>query len=181
MAHITMYVQKYLSVSIWINLNLARLKDLEAESPAEAEVLCRELLEEFGDNGHYHFALAGILRTLDKIGEALAAAKRAVELCPDHSHKPRLANILAKVGKLEDAEKRYVEIIQQHPDRDKYKYWYAEFLCERFSDRTEQARDILDSLEPGEGSWHISTEEAEELAKMITKNSSQKGRENENP
>jgi tetratricopeptide (TPR) repeat protein len=150
-----------------INLNLDRLRHLEKQSPEEARTRCRKLLEETPDNGHYWFALAGILRTLDNIDEALIAARRAVELEPDRSYKPRLANILAKAGKLEEARTIYDDLLENHPDRDKYKLWYAQYLADYFPDKTEEVRRIIENLKPGKNPWQVSEQELEDLKKKI--------------
>ena len=149
------------------NLNLARLRPLEKESPKKAEILVRKLLKDSPENGHYQFALAGILRTRGRHEEAVQAARQAVRLCPDRSYRPRLANCLAKAGRLDEAQQTYEQMLQDHPDRQKYWFWYAKFLCEHFPNRIEEAHKALSRAETSGTDWSVSSEELRDLRKKI--------------
>lgn len=149
------------------NLNLARLRPLEKESPKKAEILVRKLLKDSPENGHYQFALAGILRTRGRHEEAVQAARQAVRLCPDRSYRPRLANCLTKAGRLDEAQQIYNQILQDHPDRQKYWFWYANFLCEHFPNRIEEAHKALSRAKTPGTDWSVSPEELRELREKI--------------
>ena len=110
--------------------------------PEKVETLARELLKKSPKNAQYWFELAGILRTLGKYQEALQAAQNAVNLAPEQSYRPRLANILAKVGQLDTAEQTYREMLHDHQERPKYWFWYAKFLNEYYPDRIKLFRLI---------------------------------------
>ena len=157
------------------DLNLVRLRSLKKESPAKAEVLTRQLLEQSPENGHYWHALAGILRDLAKYEQAAQASQKAVSLCPDYSYRPRLANCLAKAGRIQQAQQTYNEILTDHPDRPRYWFWYARFLNEYHPDKLEEARQALEKAEtasPMESSrtdkeWSVSPEDLTDLREKI--------------
>jgi len=150
-----------------INLDLAKLQSLEKESPEKAEALGRQLLDGSPENGHYWFALAGILRTRGKLNEAVQAARQSVRLCPDFPYRPRLADTLAKTGQLEEAEQTYREMLRDYPDRSRYWFWYATFLNEYHPKRTEECREALSKAEAPGGQWSVSPEELRELRARV--------------
>jgi pentatricopeptide repeat protein len=150
-----------------INLDLAKLQSLEKESPEKAEARGRQLLEGSPENGHYWFALAGILRTRGKHNEAVQAARQAVRLCPDFSYRPRLADTLAKAGQLEEAERTYKEMLRDHPERSKYWFWYAKFLNEYHPKRTEECREALSKAEAPSAQWSVSPDDLRELRARV--------------
>lgn len=157
------------------DLNLVRLRSLKKESPAKAEVLTRQLLEQSPENGHYWHALADILRDLAKYEQAAQASQKAVSLCPDYPYRPRLANCLAKAGRIQQAQQTYNEMLRDHPDRPRYWFWYARFLNEHYPEKFQEARQALEKAEtasPMESSrtdkkWSVSPEDLTDLREKI--------------
>ena len=150
------------------NINLLKLQIFEKTAPVEAEVLAGELLETSPDNGRYWFRFAGILRTLEKYQEAVEAAQKAVDLCPDRSYRPRLANCLARAGKLEKAEQTYDELLRDYPERNRYWFWYAKFLVDYYPDRIDEAQEAKEKASSNPDKvWFAPAEELQELQEKI--------------
>ncbi len=150
------------------DLNLVRIRPLKKESGAKAEVFIRQLLEQSPENGHYWHALADILRTLAKYEQAAQASQKAVSLCPDYPYRPRLANCLAKAGRLQEAQQTYNEILTDHPERPRYWFWYARFLNEYYPEKHEEARQALEKAETASDTkWSIPPEDLAELLDKI--------------
>jgi tetratricopeptide (TPR) repeat protein len=150
------------------NMNLLRLQLLEKSSPPEAEALAHRLLEAEPSDAHYWWHLAGILRAQEKYPQAVEAADKAVRLRPNGSFQPRLANCLAKAGRLQEAQGTYDEMLRLHPDRPKYWCWYAEFLLDYFADRVEEARLALQKAEAAtDRRWSASADEIHRLQERL--------------
>jgi pentatricopeptide repeat protein len=107
--------------------------------------------------------MAGILRTLGKHEEAVAAAQQAVTLHPDLSFQPRLADTLARAGRLDESERTYKEMLRDHPDRAKYWFWYTEFLVEHRPQRIEDAREAFSKAQTPNTDWSVLPKELEDL------------------
>jgi pentatricopeptide repeat protein len=149
-------------------LTSTKFSPLQKKSPQKAESLARRLIKKSPDDGYNYWALAGALREQEKFSEAVAAAEQAVKLCPDGSFRPRLANCLAKAGDLEKAEQTYEQMLEKHPDRPRYLYWYAEFLVDYFPDRIEQAQEALEKAKVAtDKRWPIKDQDLKELLKKI--------------
>jgi tetratricopeptide (TPR) repeat protein len=150
------------------DMNSLRLQLLEKTSPEDAEAFARQLLEASPDSGLYWWHLAGILRTREKHEDAAQAAQKAVELSPDASYQPRLANTLAKAGQLEEAQKTYDQMLRNYPERGRYWFWYAEFLLENFEDRVEEARQGLEKARnASDRRWRVADKDVSELREKI--------------
>ena len=144
--------------------NAFRLQLLEKASPERAEVYARTLLDAEPNDASCWWHLASILRTLGRHDEAVDAARRAVELRPAGSFRPRLANCLAKADRLEEAQEVYDELLRLHPDRPRYWYWYAKHLHEYYPDREDEIREALEKAESADGQgWSVSIDEIEQL------------------
>jgi pentatricopeptide repeat protein len=145
-------------------MNALRLRLLEKRSPQAAEALARRLLEADPNDARHWWSLASILRALERYPQAVEAAEKAVSLDPDASFQPRLANCLAKAGRLDEAQDVYDEMLRLHPDRPSYWYWYAEFLCEHHPTRITEARRALENAERATGrSGSISADQIQKL------------------
>jgi pentatricopeptide repeat protein len=145
-----------------------RLQVLEQTAPQEAEALARQLLRDTPDDAEYWWYLATILRTQGNYTEAAQAARKAVELKPEERYCPRLANCLARAGDLEAAQQTYDEMLQRHPERPLYWYWYAEFLLDYFTDRADEARIALDrARESATSSWAVPPEDLKGLQQRL--------------
>ena len=150
------------------NLIHAKFEYAEKQSPEKAETLARELLKKSPKNAQYWFELAGILRTLGKYQEALQATQNAVNLAPEQSYRPRLANILAKAGQLDTAEQTYKEMLHDHPERPKYWFWYAKFLNEYYPDRIADVQEALSKAQPSDKSWSVPADELRQLYEKLS-------------
>jgi len=151
-----------------LSLTSAKFSPLQKKSPKKAESLARRLIKKSPDNGYNYWALAGALREQEKYDEAVAAAEQAVKLCPDASFRPRLANCLAKAGELEKAEQTYDQMLEKHPDRPRYWFWYAEFLVDYFPGRIEEAREALEKAKTASDKrWPVKDKELKELLEKI--------------
>ncbi|MBW8041954.1 MAG: tetratricopeptide repeat protein [Planctomycetes bacterium] len=150
------------------SLNLLRLKLLQKKSPEKAEVLAQQLLEASPENGDYWWALAGILRTLGKHEQAVQAASKAVHFYPDRSYHSRLADCLAKAGRLQQAQQTYNEMLTDHPERPKYWFWYARFLNEYYPQKLEEARQALEKAQTAsDKEWSVPPEDLTDLREKI--------------
>ncbi len=154
---------KNLRIKLDLELELAPLRLLAKKSPKEAETLGRQMVHNSTTNGHYWFEMAGILRTLGKHEEAVAAAQRAVDLSPDASYQPRLADTLAKAGRLDESEQTYKQMLRDHPDRPKCWLWYAEFLHDYHPQRIEDARAAFAKAQSPSPNWSVPAGELESL------------------
>lgn len=153
------------------DLNLLRLRILEKTLPEDGETFARRLLKASPENGHYWWVLASILRTRGKHADAAEAAQKAVNFCPDYPYRPRLANTLAKAGRLEEAQKTYDAMLRDHPERGRYWFWYAKYLCEYFPDRMDEARRALEKAETAsDRRWRVSDDDLRELREEIEAN-----------
>jgi len=161
-------VSKEDMANLRMNLTSAKFTPLQKKSPKKAESLARRLIKKSPDNGYNYWALAAALREQERFNEAVAVAEQAVKLCPDCSFRPRLANCLAKAGNLEKAEQTYDRMLEMHPDRPLYWFWYAEFLADYFPDRIEEAREALEKAKAASDKrWPIKDQELKELLEKI--------------
>ncbi len=150
------------------NMNLLKLQLLEKSSLQEGEALARRLLETDPNEAHYWWHLAGLLRAQAKYPQAVEAAKKAVALDPNAPFQPRLANCLAKAGRLKEAQDMHDEMLRLHPDRPRYWCWYAEFLLDYFPERAEEARLALQKAEtPADKRWSASPDEIRKLRERL--------------
>ncbi|HEY5913429.1 MAG TPA: ankyrin repeat domain-containing protein [Verrucomicrobiae bacterium] len=126
-----------------------RLKILAELKPTEAEILGQRLVAEGPENATYWFHYAGALRKLEKRDDALRAAQAAVRLAPKELawYRGRLADLLARCGRLDEAESCHRELLEQRPDSPTFWLWYAQFLIERRQGRLIDARKALDKCE----------------------------------
>ena len=120
-----------------------RIEAVTSESPEKAEAMAREQIAVGKDPAHFWWVLADLLRSQNRHDEAAEAARKAVELGPDRFYQPRLADTLAKAGRLEESQETYDEMLRAHPERAKYWYWYAEFLTEHCPESVTEARRAL--------------------------------------
>jgi len=149
-------------------LTSAKFSPLQKKSPKKAEALARKLIKKSPENGYNFWALAAALREQEKYQQAVAAAEQAVKLCPDASFRPRLANCLTKAGELEKAEQTYNEMLELHPDRPRYWFFYARFLVDYYQERIEEARKALEKAQDApDKRWPVKDEEINELREKI--------------
>jgi pentatricopeptide repeat protein len=150
------------------DLNSLKLRLLEKVSPQEAETLARALIEAEPNNPVSWWHLASILRTQGKYPQAVEAAQKAVALCPDSYFQGRLANCLAKAGRLEEARHYYDEMVRVHPDRPRYWFWYAESILDFYPDRLADAQVALDRAKTAtDQTWSVSADEIHKLQERI--------------
>ncbi|CAN5492014.1 hypothetical protein BH23VER1_BH23VER1_21300 [soil metagenome] len=123
-----------------------RLKILADLRPEEAGELGRRLVEEAPENAVYRFHYAGALRELGRIDEALDAAQAAVRLATEENfyYRGRLADLLARCNRLDEAEVRYRELLDHQPDSPMFWCWYAQFLQERGPERLDDLRSAIE-------------------------------------
>jgi len=153
------------------DLNLLRLRILEKTLPEDGETVARRWLKDSPENGHYWWALASILRTRGKHADAAEAAQKAVNFCPDYPYRPRLANTLAKAGRLEEAQQTYDAMLRDYPERGRYWFWYAKYLREYFPDRTDEALRALEKAQAAsDRRWRVSDDDLCDLREEIDAN-----------
>jgi tetratricopeptide (TPR) repeat protein/S1-C subfamily serine protease len=126
-----------------------RLKALENLRPAEAVELGTRLTREAPDNAAYWFHFAGALRSVGRNQAALEAAQAAVRFASKEQswYRGRLADILARCGRLDEAEACHRELLEQSPASAVFWLWYAQFLAERMPERRDDLRKALDQCE----------------------------------
>ncbi len=126
-----------------------RLKTLENLRPEEAVELGTRLTREAPDNAAYWFHFAGALRSVGHNQAALEAAQAAVRFASKEQswYRGRLADLLARCGRLAEAEACHRELLEQSPTSAVCWLWYAQFLAERMPERREDLRKALDQCE----------------------------------
>jgi tetratricopeptide (TPR) repeat protein len=132
--------------SFVLALRLNLLGDLRLE---EALELGARLTREVPDNAAYWFHHAGALRSAGRNEAALDAAQAAVRLATKEQcwYRGRLADLLAKCGRLAEAEACYRELLEQRPESAVFWLWYAQFLGERMPSRVEDLRKAIEQCE----------------------------------
>lgn len=152
-------------------MNDLRFRLLEKLSPQQAEAFALEKLDAAPDNARTWWQLAAILRTQERYDEAAEAARRAVDLDPNSSYQPRLANCLAKAGDLTAAQRVYDEMLERYPQRPRYWYWYAQFLADYHPDRLDEAIAALEkgaSVSQADGAWSVPVTELAGLQERLS-------------
>lgn len=126
-----------------------RLKTLQNLRPEEAVELGTRLTREAPDNATYWFHFAGALRSVGRNQAALDAAQAAVRFASKEQswYRGRLADLLARCGRLGEAEACHRELLEQSPASAVFWLWYAQFLAEWMPDRREDLRKALDQCE----------------------------------
>ena len=128
--------------------------------------MAREWLRTDANEAEFWWFLADILRTQTKYAEAVVAARKAVDLKPNVSFQPRLANCLAKAGELQAAQQVYDEMLQRYPERGRYWFWYSQFLMDHHPDRVDEARQALETARTAaDPNWRRSRRGREEAAR----------------
>lgn len=123
------------------------------------------LVEENRKNPHYRFWYSDALTTARRPETAVEAAQKAVDLNPDGLYRGRLAAALEAVGRLDEAEEIYNDMLRDHPDRPKYWFWYAKFLVEHHPERVEDLREALSNAEKPDADWGTPPDELLDLRK----------------
>jgi len=129
-----------------VKLNMAEINLAAQSSMQDAERAARGWIDRDPDEGHAWWTLADLVRMQQRFDEAVAAAQKAVDLDPNgvFNFAPRLADCLAKAGRLNEAEQTYQQMLTRHPERAYYWFWYAEYLADQDPDQLKQARQALD-------------------------------------
>jgi predicted Zn-dependent protease len=107
------------------------------------------LIREAPDTAAYWFHYAGALRATGRIEAARDAAQAAVRSASKEQfwYRGRLADTLARCGRLAEAETCYRELLEHRPDSAVFWLWYAQFLAERMPDRREDLRKAIEQCE----------------------------------
>jgi len=138
-----------------VKLNLALVKQDKEQSLDLAEERVQRYLQADPNEAHYWWALADVKRSQEAYPGAVLAARRAVALAPDRDFRARLANVLAKAGELTESEQVYQEMLTRHPERARYRYWFAEYLVEHCPDRMSEAQTLLLKASDPNAPWPV--------------------------
>lgn len=134
--------------------------------PNQAQAQLESWLEQDPNDGDTWWRLADILRVKGQYEEAAHAAQKAVTLDPNNIYTPRLADCLAKAGQAESARAVYDSMVQAHPERPRYWYYYAKYLQE--TNRPRLARAAFDRIGSGsDRKWRVSQKDRDELLEKI--------------
>jgi tetratricopeptide (TPR) repeat protein len=94
-----------------------------------ASELLDEALKLNPRNAYLWLNLGSCNYNLDKLNEAVVNYTKAVELLPERGpFRGQLAHLLEKVGRLDEAEKHFRELLNVEPDNPVVHLWLARFL-----------------------------------------------------
>jgi tetratricopeptide (TPR) repeat protein len=105
---------------------------------------CAELLSEAvkvnPENAYLWLNLGGCHFYLGKQDDAVANITKAVELLPERGpFRGQLARLLENIGKLDEAEKHFRELLNIEPDNPVVHFWLAEFLAKHRPQAKDEA------------------------------------------
>jgi len=137
----------------------SRLRPSEQPQTGRSVELGTRLAREAPDRAAYWFHFAGALRSVGRNQAALEAAKRLCALPAKEQswYRGRLAELLARCGRLAEAEACHRELLEQSPASAVLWLWYAQFLAECMPERREDLRKALDHANPASSSGHPSS------------------------
>ena len=124
-------LERALDIEPALPFALAHLVSVLTEiDPQYAAERGRRFVEQMPENAPLWFAYAGALRRLERFDDAVEAARSAVRYSRDDQYwfRGRLADVLAKSGRIDEAETCYKELLDRNPESPVYQQWYDEFL-----------------------------------------------------
>ncbi len=106
-------------------------------------------------NAYLWMGLGGCQYKSDKLDEAIASYAKGVELLPERGpFRGQLAHLLEQVGRLDEAEKHFRELLNIEPNNPVVHLWLAKFLAKyRPEAKDEALKEAQAALElpPGRG------------------------------
>ncbi len=154
---------RYKCERVRYRLPLARAELDGTINPARQEDILRDLLVQNSEVAYYWWELAGVLRTQEHYEEAENAALKAVDLAPERSYRVRLADTHARAGHLEQAVEVYHTMLEKHPKRARYWYWYGRYLVDYCPDQVDKLPEILDKAGDPLASWPVDANDLQGL------------------
>lgn len=148
-----------------------RLILLDRTDSARAEEFGRELIEEDPNNPRYWFYYRSALSNLGRYEEALEAAQKAVALDPKGLYEGGLADALAKLGQLDEAERNYKKMTKTCGCQRCW-YRYALFLVDHRSGKLAEAEKALEMAESKAHTLRVSQQDINSLRLQLLEKSS---------
>ena len=122
-------IWKYDKFKSYIALSMFNILSERGEQQRCAELLS-EAVKVNPENAYLWFYLGGCHFYLGKQDDAIANITKAVELLPERGpFRGQLARLLENVGKLDEAEKHFRELLNIEPDNPVVHFWLADFLA----------------------------------------------------
>jgi len=147
-------------------LDVLQIRIHKQTDPNQALALLQSWLEEDPNEGDTWWRLADILRTKEQYEDAAEAAQKAVNLDPNNVYRPRLADCLAKAGHLEASQDVFDTMLELHPERPRYWFFYAKHLQDLHN--PDLARRALDHIDTeSKHPWRVSQKERDDLLDEI--------------
>jgi len=113
---------------------------IERDQFQHASELLNEALKLNPRNAYLWMGLGGCQYNLKKLDEAIEDYSKAVELLPERGpFRGQLAHLLEHVGRLDEAEKQFRELLNVEPDNPVVHLWLARFLGKHRSQAKDEA------------------------------------------
>ena len=125
-------------------IGMSLLRALTEHKSDEALTFGDALCRQQPQNHACWFEYAGTLWEFGMDPKAIQAAKNAIRFGGPNFYRGRLAGVLAKAGRMDEAEAVYKELLEVQPREGTFWLWYARFLIEDRSQRQSDARRALD-------------------------------------
>lgn len=91
-------------------------------------------------NAYLWIGLSGYQHKLDQLDEAIESNIKAVDLLPERGpFRGRLAHIMEKAGRLDEAEKHFRELLKIEPNNPVVYVWLAQFLGKHRPEAVDEA------------------------------------------
>jgi len=105
-----------------------------------ASELLNEALKINPRNAYLWMGLGGCQYKSDKLDEAIVNYTKGVELLPERGpFRGQLAHLLEQVGRLDEAEKHFRELLNIEPNNPVVHLWLAQFLGKHRPEETDEA------------------------------------------
>lgn len=126
------------------SLNQIQFKIYIESDPNQAMALVNTWLEQDPNDAYAWWERAGLLRTQKQYEQAVESAQRAVDLNVKKSYQLRLADCLNKSGQHEQSLQIYQALVEAHPNRTSYWYYYARHLLN--NNQADQALEAINHV-----------------------------------
>jgi ankyrin repeat protein/tetratricopeptide (TPR) repeat protein len=148
-------------------IGMSLLRALTACKSEEALALGEAICQEHPQSHQCWFEYAGAQREFGKFNEAVEAAENSIRSGGPNFYRGRLASVLAKAGRLNEAEFVYEKMIEVQPHEGTFWLWYARFLIHDCSEQQDKARRALDHAEQYSTPRTVPRAVIEELRKQL--------------